>query len=337
MNNKGFSTPMFILVSCIVMMVITYLNYISTLEAKLTFASKDKIQARLLAETKVNRVVYDEYYYNKYLEPTIRAYLKSPTSGARKTKIIIEDDDLDSLDKKKSVNIEFINVNDRRYMELIAESDYRGIKSFSKERITYVKGMFEEGSLPLISYDLDFKTCENLDEFYKNIYDFSIDHVPSDFKKLNTFNHNEIQIEAENNTRDIVRKISSSSTTEERYSKISTSPNRIFFDIKNKVFTPVSLRIIDNPVLDPIKLKGVIIIDGDLIIERRFDFSGIIILKGQDSKILVENETNDYKPIIRGIILTEGKIDYLDSINLKYDREAIGMYGFYLPDFIEIK
>lgn len=335
MNNKGFSTPMFLLVCCIVMMVITYLNYISTLEAKLTFASRDKIQARLLAETKVNRVIYDEYYYNQYLEPAIRDYLKSPSSGARKATIAIEDKDLDPSDKKKTVNINFINVNGRRHIELIAESDYRGIKSISKEKITYVNSIFEEGSLPLISYDLDINTCKELDEFYEDIDEFTMDHIPSDFKKLSTFNHNEIQIEAENNSRDIVRRISSSSTSEERVGK---SPlYKIFYNIKNKIYTPVSFRIIDKPNLDPIKLKGVIIIEGDLIIEKRFDFSGIIVLKGQDSKILVESKTDDYKPIIRGIILTEGKTDFLDSINLKYDREAIGMYGFYLPNFIEIK
>ena len=335
--KRGFITPLILFVSCIVMIMLIHVNYITTLESKIAIAAEDKIQTQYLSDTKINRIIYDDNYYNKYLEPAIKDYLKSPMSGARKTKITIEDYDLDPQDKKKSVNIEFINDNNRRYIELIAESDYRGIKSISKERITYVNSIFEEGSLPLISYDLDINTCKDLNKFYEDIDEFTMDHIPSDFKKLNTFHHNEIQIEAENNSKDIIRKISSSSTNQDWYPKNSSSTNRIFFDIKNKIYTPVSLRIIDKPNLDPIKLKGVIIIEGDLIIEKRFDFSGIIILKGQDSKIIVESKTDDYKPIIRGIILTEGKTDFLDSINLKYDREAIGMYGFYLPNFIEIK
>ncbi|TJX16290.1 hypothetical protein E9840_00950 [Tissierella creatinini] len=333
MKRRGFSTPIFILVSCVVMMAVTHLTYISTIEANISIVSRDKIQTRLLAETKVNRVVYDNYYQNKYLMPAILAYLKAPATSAKSAKINVEAEDLDIEDKHNVVSIEFQNVNDRRCMEVVAESNYRGIRSISKKKVNYVNSIFEEGSLPLISYDLDFNTCVKLDEFYDGIEYLSLDSLPSDFKKLSTFSHDEIVIEAENNSRDIIRKISSSSTTEEIYGKVPLY--KIFFDIKNRIYTPVSLRIIDKPALDPVKLKGVIIMEGDIIIEGRFEFSGIIVLKGRDSKIIVESDV--YKPLIRGIIITEGPSDFLDRIDLKYNREVIGMYGFYLPGFIEIK
>ncbi len=333
MNRKGFSTPIFILVSCVVMMVITHLTYISTLESKISIASRDKIQARLLSETKVNRVIYDDYYYNKYLIPAIRAYLSAPLTFKNPATIYIEKEDLDKEDKESIVQIEFKNPNGRKSFEITALSNYRGIKSLSKKHINYVNSIFEVGNLPVVSYDLDFNTCVKLDEFYKEVKNLNMSNIPSDFKKLTTFNHDEITIEAENNSRDIIKKISSSSITKEIYGKVPLY--KVFFDIKNRIHTPVSLRIIDNPALDMVKLKGVIIVEGDLIIEGRFDFSGIIVLKGAESKIIVKSDV--YKPVIRGIIITEGKSDFLDKIDLVYDSYAVGMYGHYLPGFIEIE
>jgi hypothetical protein len=110
---------------------------------------------------------------------------------------------------------------------------------------------------------------------------------------------------------------------------IETFDKDIFFIIKNKINTPVEL-IIDNNL----DLSGIIFLEGNLVINSKFTFKGIIILKGVDSNIIV-NTTE--RPVLNGIVLTEGDTSFSDHIELKYDSGFICKYGIYLPGFLEPK
>lgn len=332
MNRKGFVIPIFLITICVMMITAMYLSYITVLESNITVASKDKIQAQYLIETKLNRAFSDADYYEKLLKPAIVNHLKFPTQGFQEVRISIDDKDLDPYESKDSINVLFFNKNGRKHMELSSISSYMGINTELKKCSTVINHLFERGSLPLISYDLDFDTIVMLDKFYKDLKTIEISNLSSDIKVINTYDHDRIIIKTKNFNNNELTKIRNN--TEDSININKSNDKNIFLYIENKIFTPVVLEIKEGPQIDPLTLSGIIYLDGDLVISGRFNFTGIIILKGQNSKIIVQT---DYKPTIRGILLTEGSTDFQDKVNLIYDAGAIGKYGVYLPGFIDPK
>ncbi len=332
--KRGFITPLILFVSCMVMIMLIYLNYISTLESKIVIASRDKIQAQYLADTKINRFLYDEYYYSTHLLPKIEEYLKNPLKNNNPPAITLEEKDINPLDKKNAIDLDFITRDNQSFAVISTEAEYKGMNVFVQKSVPFVNSFFEKGSLPLISYDLDFDTCVKLDEFFEDIKDLDLDDLPSDFKKLRTFHDYKIEIQAITSSRRKMSIYSTNNTHTEEFVK-ETYP-KVAFDIRNKLNRPISLEMLENTNTYTLALKGLMIVEGDLLVKGRFEFNGILILKGKDSKIIIESNENDYKPVFRGIIITEGTTDFLDKIDLIYDKYAIGQYGIYLPGFIDI-
>lgn len=333
MFRKGIITPLILIVFCVAMIIIIYLNYISTLESNISIAHGDKIQAIYLGKTKINRLLYDEYYYDTIFLSAIENYLKSPLQKAEQT-FNLRDSDIESGDKYKHLKLKFITKDNKRYVNILTEVDYKGFFVRCSMDKRYINSIFENGSLPLISNDLDFNTCLNLERFLENLENLDMRDIPSDFVKVDD-DKIEVQIEARNSSLYKIKTISNSNVETKEYNRLTN--NKLFLNIRNQSNNQNILRILDNPSYSTLSLKGLIILQGDLIIQKRFDFNGIIILRGEDSKIIVENEVLDYKPTIKGIIITEGKTDFIDKIKLTYNWDYIGQFGLYLPGFIDIQ
>ena len=323
MNRKGSISIILLITMNIILIGSMYLNYVSILESKATIASRDKIQAYYLADNTINRMMYDDFYYAKYINPFIINYFKAPMVSPRVMTMDIDFEYLNEDEKVGTLKIEIINKENRRSIELLVESSYKGITTVLRKSMTLLNGIFEIGTLPLISYDLDVNTCVKLNDFYVELEEnISINDIPNSIKGLYTFDYNKIIIKyIDYKTNQLIKQRNGIDVVE-NFGK------DVFFIITNKIHSPIEL-IID----DPITLNGIMFIEGNLVINSTFNFNGILILKGEFSTIVVQS---DIKPKFRGIILTEGSNSFIDNIDLKYDSGYIYKYGTYLPGFIDL-
>ena len=329
MNRKGSIIVVLLLTMSIIFMSSIYLTYLTLLQSKMSIASKDKIQSYYTSEMKINRILYDEDYYKEYLKEVILNHLKYQTTSYQNATINLDN----KLDKNNIIKASFYKKDNRKSLSLVNESDCDGIVTVKKMSGTVINGLFEIGSIPLISYDLDFNTCKELDSFYKELdQNICLDDIPTTIKVLNSFDYEKIVLKTKNSSTDQLTKIRNGTEQNEDIVKLQTRD--IFFVIKNKVYTPISMDIVQGNHYESLTLSGIIYLEGDLVINAGFNFTGILILKGVDSKIVVNT---DSKPKFKGIILTEGDNSFIEKIDLKYDDGAIYKYGVYLPGFIDLR
>lgn len=323
MNRKGSISIMLLITMNIIIIGSMYLNYVTILESKSTTSSRDKIQAYNLADNTINRIFFDDFYYDKYIKPFIINYFKAPMVAPREMSMDVNFEHLNEDEKVSILKLNIINKENRRTIDILVESSYKGISTILRESMTLLNGIFEIGTLPLISYDLDLSTCAKLKDFYEELEEnISIDDIPSSMKGIYTFDYNKLIIKYINSSTNQLIKQRNGIEVVENFGK------DVFFIIRNKIQTPIEL-VIDNPIT----LNGIMFVEGNLVINASFNFNGILILKGASSTIVVQS---DIKPIFRGIILTEGSNNFIDKIDLLYDSGYIYKYGTYLPGFIEL-
>ena len=334
MKRKGFVfIPIILIVFCIVTLCSMYIVYLTKLEACMTFSLSDKIQSNYHSETKINRILYDEYYRDTYLEPFIINHLVNPMTAPRSLSIKLKYEDIDDKDTLNKVNVTiYNNDNNRKEISIDTESNYNGIRTSLHKKARVVNDIFEVGKLPIVSYDLCEDLSGKLSLFYNELKDgLILDKIPSKYKIIHTFDHDKISIRSKDSTDNTIKKTRNIAIELEDYNK-KTYKDTIFI-IENKLYTPLTLEIEESTYKDPLVLNGIIYLEGDLIISGRFKFNGIIILKGKASKIIVNSEI---EPVIRGMILTEGNTDYLDKVDIMYNSDYIYKYGIYLPGFFEL-
>lgn len=334
MKRKGLAfIPIILIGFCIVTFCAMYIIYITKLEINMTYASRDKIQSNYCSETKINMTVYDRYYCDSYIKPFIVDNLRYPLSSPRHLNLILKQEHIDDKDSLRIVNVDIYNKNNRKEIIISTESNYSGSKTSLLKKYNVINRIFEEGNLPLVSYDLDEDICDKLSILYDDLSSGLIyDIIPSEYYQLETYDHEKIIFKTKNSTTNLITKIRNGHDITEEYNKLTYKD--LILVIKNNLFTPVELEIEESNYTGPLTLNGIIYVEGNLVISGRFKFNGIIILKGSDSKIIVNT---DSKPSIRGIILTEGESDFVDDIDLKYASDYVYKYGVYIPGFIDIK
>ncbi|WFA09684.1 hypothetical protein [Tissierella sp. Yu-01] len=324
MKKNGFITIFVIFIMIISFIIVLYIIHLVHNQTLIEAAYQDKIQSELLAESKILRLFYDDHYLNDLLVPNIHYYFKNQSAGNALTFELNFDSNMDEDDLIQSVNGRFFNMNDRKYVGLETKTNYKGFTSNAIANGTIVNDLFEMNKNPLVSYNLDSGTSSKLDLLFKNIYDnIHINDLPEGIKGIHTYDHNILKL------RKVDSKLKELIKIRNEVESIETFDKDIFLIIKNKINTPVEL-IIDNNL----DLSGIVFLEGNLVINSKFTFKGIIILKGVDSNIVV-NTTE--RPVLNGIVLTEGDTSFSDHIELKYDSGFICKYGIYLPGFLEPK
>lgn len=318
--RKGSVTVLSLLIMAIILLTSLSLIYMTKLQSHINSSSGHKIQSLYLAELKLNKVLFDDKYYKNKLLPSIEAYVKTPTSNSNlKAKIYMDKNDLDTDDDNNFVDIEFfVNKEKKHMMEVMSKSCYNGVENEVRAYGTLINDLYHYGDGKVVSKLNNNDVVDFIENLGKKI---STDNLPSNITGIKTFDKDYINIDYKNITYNTLKYTG----------KTSDITEEIFLVIKNKLYTPIILHI-GEINKNKIKLKGVIYLEGDLVISTEFQLNGILILKG--GQIIVNTDT---KPLFKGIIITDGEEDYEDIITIQTNYQDMCKYGLYLPGFIEPK
>lgn len=319
MNRQGSVTILALIIMTVILINAAYLIYITKIESIMTVNSKDKIQSYYLAESKINKVFYDDKYYLNYIYPVIKEKLQNMSINS--FKIYIDDVDMDKEDKENYITCSFTNYTStdlKRYIVLETNSEYKGIETSMKAYGPIVNDLYE-----LEDSFLDSNTYPEITELLINIKDnISKEEFPSgtNIKVVKTFHNDKIMI---TNDKKIKLYRNNIEVKEEQIKE------RNFFIIKNELNTPIDFQIGENGNSNEIKFEGLIYVEGNLYINSNFKFRGIMIVDGNTyiNPDIVKNSE------IKGIVLSNGFIN--DKSFILYDRSYVYRYGVYLPGFIQ--
>lgn len=333
MRRKGSSFIFVIIIFAMIFMISSYMLTVVFMQSKMSIASADKLQAYYAADSKLKRVMYDDTYRSEIVKEIINSSRnirrnEKPDIGMN---ISLSSDHVHQEDKIENVRVNTEYLDGKLNLKYVSRSDYKGFKSEIVKYVNMINPVFESGRLPLISYDLDFDTCVLLDDLYKEIED-GIDTavVHEKMKFVDTFDSHSIELKSIDSNRYSITTNKNHISFKEEVIK-SKFPD-IGINIRNNIYVPIDLRVEDSDC-GILTLNGVIYLEGDLVISGGFNFNGVLVLKGQESKIVVNS---DIIPEFKGIILTEGNTDFIEHINLQYEESYIYKYGIYLPGFLRI-
>lgn len=318
MNRKGSITVLALLIMSVIMISSTYLVYLTKLQSLITASSINNIQSYYLAESKINKVFYDDKYYLNYIYPIIKEKLQNTSISS--FKIYIDDIDMDKDDKENYIKCSFTNYGStglKRNIVLETNSLYNGVLTSIKAYGPIVNVLYES-EIPLLDNNTYPQITDTLNDIKTNI---SKEEFPSgtNIKVIKTYDNDKVII---TNNKKIKLYRNNIEVKEEQIK------DRNFFIVKNKLNTPITFQIGENNK-DEVKFEGLIYLEGDLYIDSKFIFKGIIIVNG--NIYMNPNVVRDSE--VKGIVLTNGSIE--DDSFIFYNRSYVYRYGVYLPGFIQ--
>lgn len=323
MKNNGSILIFVLLTFTFITMGALLAVFMASEQIEIANNSMIKIQSQYLAEAKINKVFYDERYYQEQVLPSIMNHTASipPKYTLDSSDIFFEDDNW--------VNGRFYDFEGKRYIELSTISEFQGSRTRMKAYGTVFNEIFYDNN-PALSYSTI--NGEHLDKFNcfmdEISYDkINLDNMPSNLTAMEVYNYERVRMEktAVNRYRIITKEF-----MEEEEVLLTTRANtdRIFMIVANPQSEERAKLYIDQDVY----FRGVLYVEGDLVINSDFRFLGLVIVKGD----IIFNKDLESKPRIEGIILYDGELD-LNDWDLKYDRSNINVFGISLPNFIEAK
>lgn len=316
-DKKGSITVFALLIMSIIMISATYLIYITKLQSLITVSSANKIQSYYLAESKINKVFYEDKYYLNSIYPVIKGKLQNSVIASYK--VILDPIDLEKDDNESTVKVSFTKYNSKSKRNIVLEtkSIYKGIETSIKAYGPLVDDIYES-DMPI----LDKNNCPRIDDIIDYIgNNISVDESSTgpDYKVVQTFDNDRIVI-----TNEKVKLFRNDIEIDGGKLKAKN-----IFIVKNKLNKPITFQIGDNDNEGKMKFEALLYIDGDLYINSNMDFKGIIIVNGN---IYINPHIHNDSGI-SGIILTNGTID--DNSFVSYERAYIYRYGVYIPRFIQ--
>lgn len=328
MKRDGFILIQILFLLVIISVVVAGVTEIYYSQAIIEIAYQDKIQADYLSETILNRLYFNDEDFDANIRQSIVNHMKYPIDGRYKE--FKKSIDFKDGETKGNVIGKFYLSNNRKYLELSTITNYNGFTNNLMYCGPVVKDIFEmcndtDSTFPLISS----RSCQDLSIYLPELKSsLDSDSIPAELEGLFVNDYDKISVNTRSST-------SKELHMERNETTITKTFNRnIFFIIKNKFNNPVQLEVGQANRVNPLKLSGIIYLEGDLVISGSFEFTGILILNGLDSKIVVNTPI---KPIFKGIIFTSGDKTDLGLIDLSYDRDFVYKYGIYLPNFIDTK
>jgi len=323
MKRNGFIFIVTLIVMSAVMVSAFYVLHLTKMQVMIAGTSKNKIQSYLFAETKINRILYDEKYSESILYTAIENYLKYP-SGAiyKKAKFTLDEDDVEDNDTIKSINCRFYENENKKFMELTTGSTYLGNNYNLKAYGPIVEDIFEIG-IPLLSNELDFKTLSKVISYYDKLENIDTEHIPSKIKVIESDNHSKIIFRNKSSTYNQLIKTRNEVDISENIG------NEIFLIVRKNEFYSTEISMEKGSIEKTLALSGLMYVEGDIRISTDFVFNGILIIK--DGNIIVDTPT---KPKFKGLIITNSQPGFKDQIEMLYESTYIYRYGIYLPGFI---
>lgn len=297
--------------------------YMSSEQIDIANNSITKIQSQYLAESKINKVFYDEKYYQDQLLPSIMNHRENeyPNYTLETSDIFLPDNN--------SVNGRYYNLNGKRYLELSTQSDFQGTKSKIKAYGTVFNDLFYDNN-PALSYNNINE--EHLDRFTIFMNEISneinLETLPTNMKGMNFYDYQNVIMKNDGvSNYNIFTKYFYDDEVEVKYKRLNNT-DRIFMVVKNPPSRQRAKLYIDDYVV----FRGILYVEGDLIINSDFWFIGILIVNGN----IIIKENLATKPRIEGVLLYDKYLDLKDW-NLKYVIDYVNRFGIYLPNFIEPK
>lgn len=321
MKRKGSITFLALIIMLVILLSSTFLIYLAKLQNLITVSSINKIQSYYLAESKINKVFYDDKYYMNYIYPYIKERLSY--SEILPKEFYLDMDDMDENDNKNMIKYSFIKnpTNSRKELEIKVDSIYNGIETSMKAYGPVVNDIFDL-ELPFINTNTYPELIGLIDDIKQYI---SLSSLPSNSKiqGINTYDYDKIILKYRNSS-----KIKYITYRNDQCIIDQDIEKTIFLIVKNHLNKTITLQIGDNE--GTIELKGIIYVEGDLYINSDIKFDGILIVTGN---IYTETNIGD-KSQIRGIILSDGNVEF-NNIKIIYNRDWVYTYGVYLPEFIK--
>lgn len=340
MDKKGFISFFSLILLTLVLLTSTYILYLGRLQTHIVMNSNKNIQARILTDHMLNKLLYQEDNFERIILPEIIRIvrLKLPPYSFKDTDgdgipdgnslTIPSYIDTESIIKKATIRLEGsegafrleplpANFHEETGMVLRLETEYQGIRNEIIARGEIINKIFEIEESYITEVNLKEDLIEDFYSLMAYMDERILDHDPK--TSINKFNlraqgrigKNKIEEIAEDGTK----------TT---YSYA----NPVQINIKGED----SSWEIDSQDGSKIKLLGNIYCQGQLIIRSPLELEGNLIL--DNARLVVEADT---KPIIRGKILAKNSQLDREMLDLKPEKKYIYRAGSYLPGFIRLK
>lgn len=330
MDRKGFISVIALLVMVLIFMDIVFLLYMGNLQLSLSKFSTMNIKSNYMAEDMINRILYDKVKFNKYFRESIfresRGYASS-VCDSKTVKKIVKEENFDFCEFKIDKSSKKMNLN------LI--SNCKDIKCLSKVYIDLVNDIFKIET-PIVDINILAEAKREEFEVYLNSLEGIFDYEPrldmeisgTNIFKYNIYNKAKILINDSNN-KNILYDLENDAPKK----LLEFTNHRLLLNIKNGYENnnlDSKLILGDKGDCKTMNFKGVLYVEGDLIINQNIDFEGVIVIN--NGNLYMED---GIKLKTKGMILYRGenRID-LDFIDYIYDKDTIYKYASYLPSYI---
>lgn len=332
-NRRGSLTILAIFIFLIMMTSITLILRFSMIQAALSRNQLEKIQSRYKVEDGFNKILYQDDNMEKYLRGDMLYRYRERTSSDKLFKIIVEEgDELKSY--IKNLEFSFKNINGREMIFLKTEVDHNNLTSYIKAHGLCVNQIFELKK-PILDENLLSTSEEDLfikfmDDMENNNWDYEF-QMGSNYKKINTKKDVFIKFVSKNRPAELGVKGIMLNFNEVNQTYEEFKEQFVIIHLKRDNLSERSITIGSTENKELITIRGVLYVEGDLIINQDFTFEGLIIMNG--GKIIV-NSIN--KPIIKGMVINKGEEIDKDTLDLIHDQLSIYRAGSFLPGFLDI-
>ncbi|WP_313756437.1 hypothetical protein [Tissierella sp.] len=331
----GFISVVCLIVMAVLMVMVLYLEYITGLEHLILNSTINNIQSYYLAEGKIYMILNEDKYYCNQLYPILVEYFRTMPYSRSPRDIIIEKEDLELGDNVDRVGVAIIDRGSKKDLELMAKSNFNGLKTILKSDIKLFNEIVEMEISVLDTDSIEIEYKEKLKDLLLNVskkINIKNCNKPNNIYGIDLADFNNIVLDNGGNNN---FKISAfRDTMLVPYIEIFND-KEIFIIVRSsdEYSTNFFIGSTDTPN-QIIKLSGIIYVEGNITISKDFQFNGIIIVKNGDIKI-----NHDVKIDIKGVAILDNIInnDFLENPNMFYNRHSVYKYGIYLPGFIETK
>lgn len=342
MNRRGSIALILILMMTFVLSACMYMIYLVRIQSHIVSNSEKSVQARIMVDGDIHRVLYDKTRFEDLLLPEIYKILRNrlpPYSFKDSDKdgvpdgqtIKVDMDSIQSLNLRLEASKEVMGKNYKSHENFADDTsiimrfktDFQGRKGMVEVKAKIINSLFEIEE----SYIDDFLILGNnlsdsfntlMDTFEKDIFDFD----PKGSSLVEQINLDE---NARIDDRYIVNDCGNIIKT------YNCSNSYLLLNIKSRE-EKVVIELRNNNV-EKLTIKGNIYCEGDLIVSTPFELQGNLILN--NGSLIVNT---DIKPIFKGKIFHRGNGDVdREKIQLLSEKRYIYRYGSYLPGFLDFQ
>ena len=348
MKKDGFISVLALLIIVVVFANCIYIFHLVSLQSHIARNSQKNIQSRIIADHKVNLLLFDNNNLEHILKPELYRILRNtypPYKNRDENNDGVPDGNIISIPGNTELGSNILSVKVRLQgsqrilnmspipmnydetttMILNIETEYEGIHNFVEIKARIINKIFEIEE-PYIS-ELRMMEHDLMDEF-NHLMDFMeaeiFDHDPKGTSAVVKLNLEGDGLINEQYIVEVLEDMNKNHTHRSKHMllNIIASDHRPNIEIRHS-----------RDRNERVFLRGNIYCEGDLIISSPFELEGNLILN--NGNILLNT---DAKPIIKGKVFYRGDGAFNPcDINLDSEKRHIYLYGSYLPGFIDIK